>query len=431
MQQTSSAMKRAVGSASSIAQVHSSSNSEDLKAKEPKDMILAYRLFWFTFVVFFASTALGKLWDRTWHLTHFFDTFWSPPHLFIFVMTTLTSLVVAMIAFTPRLRTWFGSCLRIPLIPFPMPSSLAILGAGLTLLSCTIVFDNFWHSTFGLDETQWSAPHDMLMWCWLMIIIGFVAARLAFRPYRPTTWVTELVMVLAVLEFLCPPILGPFYLNYTPGLLHAMQNMPIVRMEPTAQHMYRIYLHYGITRLTSPLFIPIVALFAGVATAFLRCLDRRARIFLVAPLIWSLTLMTRDLYSILFLHYEGVKLWTQIMPVALKHPSLWVPIPLFVAVLIYQGLRPTSFTENRIYVICGTVFGLCTYAIWHFAFWEIWLAVVAGLTMLYGSWIGRWLYRLLEKPTFAGLMRLLLTICILVPAPLGLIDLCLRWSTPW
>jgi hypothetical protein len=431
MQQTCSAMKRAVGSASSIAQIHSFSNTEDLKAKEPKDMILAYRLFWFTFVMFFASTALGKLWDRTWHLTHFFDAFWSPPHLFIFVMTTLTSLMVAMIAFTPRLRTWFGPCLRIPLIPFPMPGSLAILGAGLTLLSCTIVFDNFWHSTFGLDETQWSAPHDMLMWCWLMIIIGFVAARLAFRPYRPTTWVTELVMALAVLEFLCPPILGPFYLNYTPSLLHAMQNMPIVRTEPTAQHMYRIYLHYGITRLTSPLFIPMVALFAGVATAFLRCLDRHARIFLVAPLVWSLTLMTRDLYSILFLHYEGVKLWTQIMPVALKYPSLWVPIPLFVAVLIYQGLRRTSFTENRIYVICGTIFGLCTYAIWHFASWEIWLAVVAGLTMLYGSWIGRWLYRLLEKPTFAGLMRLLLTTCVLVPAPLGLIDLCLRWSTPW
>ena len=139
-----------------------------------------------------------------------------------------------------------------------------------------------------------------------------------------------------------PPILGPFYLNYTPGLLRAMKNMPIVRTEPTAQHMYDIYLHFGLTRLTSLLFIPMVALFAGIATAFLHCLDRRARIFLVAPLVWSLTLMARDLYTILFLHYQGVKLWRQIIPVALKEPSLWVPIPLFVAVIVCELLRRTS-----------------------------------------------------------------------------------------
>src|SRR5260370_31190996 len=397
MQQISSAVEDSVGNIQSaiLPQVEPSPHAKCLKTKEPIDMIWAYRLFWFTFILFFASTAWGKLWDRVWHLTHFFDTFWSPPHFFIFVMTTLTSLLTAGIAFTPRLRIWFGPSLRIPLIPFPIPGSLVILGGGLIALSCTIMFDNFWHSTFGLDETQWSAPHDMLTWCWLMIIIGFVAARLAFRPYRPTTCVTELVMAVMVLEFLCPPILGPFYLNYTPGLLRAMENMPIVRTEPTAQHMYDIYLHFGLTRLTSPLFIPMVALFAGIATAFLHCLDRRARIFLAAPLVWSLTLMARDLYTILFLHYQGVKLLRQIMPIALREPSLWVPIPLFVAVVVCEVIRRTSFTENRIYVICGSIFGLCTYAIWHVASWEIWLAVAAGVSLCYGFRSGRGVYRLL------------------------------------
>ena len=180
MQQASLAVGGAVSNAQSatLTQIESTPHIKHLKANEPRDMIWAYRLLWFTFILFFASTALGKLWDRIWHLTHFFDTFWSPPHLFIFVMTTLTSLLVAGITFTPRLRIWFGPTLRIPLIPFPVPGSLVILGAGLIALSCTIQFDNFWHSTFGLDETQWSAPHDMLTWCWLTIIIGFVAARL-------------------------------------------------------------------------------------------------------------------------------------------------------------------------------------------------------------------------------------------------------------
>jgi hypothetical protein len=433
MQQTSSAMKGLVDNTRSatLTKTGSFPQTEDLKDREPRDMILAYRLLWFTFILFFASTIVGKLWDRIWHLTYFFDTFWSLPHFFIFVMTTLTGLLALGMACTPRLRIWFGPTLHIPLIPFPVPGSLVILGAGLIALSCTIQFDNFWHSVFGLDETQWSAPHDMLTWCWLTIIVGFVSARLAFRPYRPPNWVTQLLMAIIVLQFLCPPILGPFYLNYTPSLLHAMKNMTVVRAEPTAQHMYRIYLHFGITRLTCAIFIPIAALFAGVATAFLHRLDRHARIFFAAPLIWSLILMVRDLCSILFLHYKGVKLWTQILPIALKEPSLWVPIPLFVAVIVYKLLYRTSFTENRIYVICGMIFGLCTYAIWHVASWEAWLVVVAGLTMLYGSWIGKWLYHMLEKPTFKKVMCWLLTTCVLLPVPLGLVDLCLRWATPW
>src|SRR5437588_279874 len=113
MQQASSAVEDSVGNAQSAipTQLGPTLHIKHLKAKEPVDMIWAYRLFWFTFILFFASTALGKLWDRVWHLTHFFDTFWSPPHLFIFVMTTLTGLVVATIAFTPRLRIWFGPTL--------------------------------------------------------------------------------------------------------------------------------------------------------------------------------------------------------------------------------------------------------------------------------------------------------------------------------
>lgn len=152
------------------------------------------------------------------------------------------------------------------------------------------MLDNLWHSAFGLDETQWSMPHHMLGWSWLTIILGFVAARLAFRQYHPLNWITTLVIALLVLEFLCSPLLGPFYLNYSPTLLHALANLPIVRTEPTAQHMYRIYLHYGLTRQTSPLFIPMVTGFAGVALGFLRKLDKRARIFLLAPLVWSLGL---------------------------------------------------------------------------------------------------------------------------------------------
>ncbi|HLG78828.1 MAG TPA: hypothetical protein VKX46_20620 [Ktedonobacteraceae bacterium] len=400
-------------------------------AEPPRSLVWAYRMLWLTFGIFFASTGAGKLWDRVWHATVRFDTFWSPPHFFVFVMTMMTGLLVATIAFTPKLNAWFGPKIYMPVLRMRFAGPLVILGGGLIALTITIMLDNFWHTAFGLDETQWSVPHDMLGWSWFTIIMGFVAARVAFRQYRPLGRLTKLVIAMLVLEFLCPAILGPFYLNYSPHLVQALKNLPIVRTEPSAQHMYRIYLHYGLTRQTSPLFIPIVALFAGIALTFLRDFCRNTFIFLLAPFLWSLTLMGRDLYTILFLHYQGVKQVSQIMPVALKEPSMWLPIPLFVAVVLYTVLtRYTSFSAQRVYALCGFVFGLCAYGIWHTTPWMMLLAIPAAATLMLGARLGAWIYGLIEKPTLDGLMRFLLTNCAEIPAVLGIIDFFLRRTTP-
>jgi hypothetical protein len=270
----------------------------------------------------------------------------------------------------------------------------------------------------------------MLGWCWFTIILGFVAARLAFREHRPINWATHVMIALLLLEFLCPAVLGPFYLMYSPHLVHALANIPIVRGEPSAQHMYRIYLHYGLTRQTNALFIPFAALFAGAAMALLRKLDPRARVFIVAPFIWSITLMARDWYTLFFLKYDGVKHITDILPILSKEPSLWVPIPLFVAVVTFSLLRRTSFREDRIFAICGLVFGVCTFFIWHSANWMILLAIPAAATMMLGAWTGKWLYHVIEKPSLETLMRFLLTTCAQLPAILGVIDLFMRNTTP-
>ncbi|GAC1497359.1 MAG: hypothetical protein NVS2B12_01770 [Ktedonobacteraceae bacterium] len=400
------------------------------RAQEPASLTWAYRLLWLTFIIFFASTGIGKLWDRVWHATMRFDTFWSPPHLFVSVMTMMSGLLIAMIAFSPGLQSWFGPSIQLPIVKLRFAGSLIILGAGLVMLSITITLDSLWHTIFGLDETQWSVPHCMLGWCWLIIILGFISARMAFRPYRPISWLTNIVIALLILEFLCPAILGPFYLMYSPHLIHALANLPIVRGEPSAQHMYRIYLHYGLTRQTSPLFIPCVTLFAGTAIALLRELDPRARVFILTPFLWSLTLMVRDLYTLLFLRYDGIKHIPDVLPVLVKEPSLWLPIPLFVAVVIVALLWHTSFREGRILALSGMVFGVFTFFIWHSANWMILLAIPAGATMILGSQIGKWIYQVIEKPRLETLLRLLLTTCAQIPAALGVVDLIMRRTTP-
>ncbi|GCE24737.1 hypothetical protein KDA_02210 [Dictyobacter alpinus] len=396
----------------------------------PAGQAWAYRLLWITFFIFFASTGAGKLWDRVWHATVRFDTFWSPPHFFVFVMTSLTAALVAFIAFTPKLRTWYGPSVRVPFLPFEIAGSLVVLGGGLVALSITIMFDNFWHSTYGLDETQWSVPHCMLGWSWLTIILGFIAARLAFRTYRPTNWLTNLVMALLILEFLCPAVLGPFYLMYSPHLVDALKNIPIVRTEPSAQHMYRIYEQFGLTRQTHVLFIPIATFFAGAAIIMLRRLDARKRVFLLAPLLWSLLLMGRDWYTLYFLHYAGAHKITDILKIIPREPSLWIPIPLFVAALVYTLLRQSSFKENRILLISGFIFGICTFFIWHNSPWMLLLALPAAVTMLFGAWLGNYIYNIMEKPRMETLMSFLLATCAQIPAVLGIVDLFMRRATP-
>ncbi|HEY7419480.1 MAG TPA: hypothetical protein VH593_30135, partial [Ktedonobacteraceae bacterium] len=352
------------------------------------------------------------------------------PHFFVFVMTLLTGILVATLALTPRFRMWFGPAIHVPFVKFKVPGSLVMLSGGLMILCITIMMDNLWHSAFGLDETQWSMPHDMLGWSWLTIILGFVSARLAFREYRPLNWITTLVLALLVLEFLCSPLLGPFYLNYSPVLLHALANLPIVRGEPTAQHMYRIYLHYELTRQTSPLFILMVTGFAGIALGFLQRLDKSARIFLLAPLLWSLALMGRDIYTIWFLHIEGARHIMDVLPVMLHEPSLWIPIPLVVAALVFMGLQRSSFRESRRYAIAGLVFGCCTFLIWHTSPWFLVPALLAIIIMPLGARIGAWICDLILQPTFAGLMRFVLICCAQIPAALGVVDLILRRTTP-
>ncbi len=395
-----------------------------------QSLVRAYRLFWVTFFIFFVATATGKLWDRVWHLVHRFDTFWSPPHLYVAIMTLLTGLLVAGIAFTPQMRRWYGPAVRMPLFPFKVPGALIILGGGLIALSITIMLDNFWHTAFGLDETQWSMPHDMLAWDWFIIITGFIAARLAFRRYYPIGWVTNMVIAILMLEFMCPPILGPFYLMYSPGLIHALANMPIVRGEPSAQHLYRIYLHFQLTRQTSPLFIPMVALFAGAALTFLLNIDARKRILLLAPFLWSITLMGRDLYTILFLHYGGATKVTDVVRIALREPSLWLPIPLFVAVLAFEILRHTRLNQLTIFATCGFVFSVCTFGIWHTNIWMLLLAIPGAFTFVLGTKLGRLLFHLIEKPTLENVMKFLLITCAQIPAILGIVDLVMRRIVP-
>jgi len=416
-----------------------------------KNMTLAYRLLWFTFILFFAGTGFGKLWDRIWHLTNKFETFFSPPHIFISGITTLTGIIALTLAFSPRFQGCFGLRTYVPFLKREIAGSLAIMGAGLICLSFAIVMDSIWHTAFGLDETMWSLPHDMLPLSWCVVILGFVSSRLAMRTYKPIDWLTKLVFAVLILCFLCPPILGPFYLNYSISLLRAFSILRINEIQPSIEHTYRIYITAQLSRQSSPIFIPLVTFFAGVAVmllhlfnisninressseapanrimALLRWLDQKISIELLAPLIWSFVFLVRDVYTVWFVHYNGVTKIRGLLPILIKNPSLWVPIPLFIASVLFLVLEKTSLEERWKWILNGAFFALLTFCIWHTSLWMILLVIPAAPLMLLGARVGKKIYSVLEKPHFKDILSIILVSNAQIPAALGVVDLILR-----
>ena len=43
-------------------------------------------LVWLALAFLLGAAAIGLGWDRRWHATHVFNSFYSPPHLFIYSM---------------------------------------------------------------------------------------------------------------------------------------------------------------------------------------------------------------------------------------------------------------------------------------------------------------------------------------------------------
>ena len=116
------------------------------------------------------SGLFGIYWDEAWHTDVGRDTFWSPPHLFIYGGIAAVGLAVA-------LWTWIG--LRSGKIQRPM--LIAISGAVLTIASGPI--DEWWHVAFGRDAVVWSPPH-MAALVGVILLVGSLLIEGARFPGR-------------------------------------------------------------------------------------------------------------------------------------------------------------------------------------------------------------------------------------------------------
>src|SRR5262245_55866742 len=120
---------------------------------------------WYPFAMMFAATSVivGVNWDIAWHITIGRDTFWSPPHMAIYLGGVLAGLSSGWIV----LRTTFAGTaaqiaesVRVWGFRGPLGAWAAIWGAFAMIVSAP--FDDWWHNAYGLDVEIISPPHVVL-----------------------------------------------------------------------------------------------------------------------------------------------------------------------------------------------------------------------------------------------------------------------------
>ena len=131
-------------------------------------------------VAIFAALG-GIYWDVTWHATIGRDSFWIPPHLFVYagVNVLLLSGLGGIVLVWRRVGG-----LRAALAD-GVGAGFAVAALGPIVQIAAAPLDDLWHVRYGLDVTIWSPPHLMGIAGGMVGIYGLLAAlgALGFPPW--------------------------------------------------------------------------------------------------------------------------------------------------------------------------------------------------------------------------------------------------------
>jgi hypothetical protein len=120
---------------------------------------------WFVWcsVLAVTSAMVGVHWDIAWHRSIGRDTFWTPPHMAIYLCGILAGIssgyLILSTTFGGR-RTERGAAVGMWGFRGPLGAFIAAWGGVAMLTSAP--FDDWWHGAYGLDVKIISPPHALL-----------------------------------------------------------------------------------------------------------------------------------------------------------------------------------------------------------------------------------------------------------------------------
>jgi hypothetical protein len=117
----------------------------------------------------------GSGWDVSWHRIFGRDTFWTTPHLFIYVGVSLWGIAALFATVTAMAgRPIRGRALVVG--PLRAELGIALMGVGALVTILAAPFDNAWHAAFGRDVDIWSPPHLFGIAGGAIGLVGWIAA---------------------------------------------------------------------------------------------------------------------------------------------------------------------------------------------------------------------------------------------------------------
>jgi hypothetical protein len=388
----------------------------------PVDFAGARRWLWRALTIMIVGAWAGATWDRIWHTTVPFDSFWSPPHLVIYVTVAGVAFLIMGMVFTDHIRHAFGRGFDVKILPFKVPGALVLLGGGMVALGFAgSILDNAWHTAFGLNETGWSFPHAMIGWSLLLVSFGFMACRLAMEHVKRTPWMTKLLIGSIIGMMIMGQVTGPIGSNRTPESVDFFFTyIPTLAIQDSAQHVYRIYETWNLNR-THPLLLILAPLGLGIVLGLLRKYDSRWWMtFLFACLLLTFDAGNRDWGDIL----------AQLDPL-LGREANWRALPVVIPTIIILLLMRLRVSERVAYGIAGAVFALHIHSIWGDPESAAWLlAFVAIPAILVGRSAGERIYAIVAQPWSWKAVLPLIGSVVLFPLLTGIVDLALRLGTP-
>src|SRR5579872_5652481 len=109
------------------------------------------------------SSAIGGVWDISWHKSVGRDTFWTPAHLLIQLCGVLAGIACGYLILSTTFRKnsplWGVS---VTMWGFRGPLGAFICAWGGVAMITSAPFDNWWHEAYGLDVKILSPPHVLL-----------------------------------------------------------------------------------------------------------------------------------------------------------------------------------------------------------------------------------------------------------------------------
>ncbi|ALG11025.1 hypothetical protein [Kibdelosporangium phytohabitans] len=127
----------------------------------------------------------GMAWDIQWHTDVGPDTFFTAPHLVMYLGTAatgFTSLAVVLHRTFRRNDPAVRTVTVLGTFQAPIPFLVAGLGAAAELLYG--LTDLWWHTVYGFDATPTSPPHVAMSLCVLVETVGAVMAFASLRGTR-------------------------------------------------------------------------------------------------------------------------------------------------------------------------------------------------------------------------------------------------------